>query len=149
MCLASYFSRLMETRPSRRDVWLGCNSQWTGCHYQDTWISYIDCLTHDWNGSWCTPRSHVLYLCFDPVCVQAHCSGLVFKFLKADCSASRTLSEQDCIVSVVEVRKIFISDINSQITSAVAEDPVDDKTEESRGQHTPLTDTECCKETVR
>ena len=67
------------------DAYPSSSSHWSRCHYQDTWIySYIDCLTGDRNGSWCTPESHFLYLCFDSGCVQSHCSGLVFKFLKAD-----------------------------------------------------------------
>ena len=63
-----------------------------------------------------------MYLCFDIGFVESHCPGLVFKFMKAGCSASCTLFEQDGVVSVLEVREIFISDVYySQITSAVAE----------------------------
>ena len=59
------------------------------------------------------------------------------------------LFAQDGIVSVAEVREIYISDVNSRITSAVADIPVDGTTEEKSGQYAPLTDTVCCEETVR
>ena len=81
--------------------------------------------------------------------MQPHCSGLVFKFLMALYPASWALFEQDGIVSVVELREIFVSDVHSQITNAAAEDSVAGTVEESRSRYAPLTDTGCCEETVR
>ena len=56
------------------------------------------------------------------------------KFLEAGYPASRALSEQDGVVSVVEGREIFIPDVYSQIISAAAEDAVDGTIEKSRNQ---------------
>ena len=70
--------------------------------------------------------------------MQPHCSGLVFKFLKAVSSAFWALFEQDGVVSVVEVHTILISDVYFHITSAVADDPVDGAAEESGANMHPL-----------
>ena len=99
VCLASYFSRLCRAVPMwmkrgpATDVCLGCSS----------------CLTGDHNGSWHTPGFHVLYLCFDPGFVQPHCFALEFKLLTVGCQTYRILFEKYDVVSVVEVRDIFIS----------------------------------------
>ena len=79
---------------------------------------------------------------------ESHCSGLVFKFMKARCPFSWSVFEQDCAVSIVEVREICIFDVYSKIANAAVEDPVDGATEESMGQYALLTDTGCCEKTV-
>ena len=81
--------------------------------------------------------------------VQPHYSGLILKFLKACCPASMAFFEHDGVVSVAKARKIFISDVYSQITSAAAEDPVNDMAEESRSQYAPSMDTGYFEENVR
>ena len=72
-------------------------------------------------------------LCFDTGYVHPHCSDLFFKLVKAGCPASWAVFALDCVVSVVKIREIFISDVHNQITTAAAEDPVDGTAEESRG----------------
>ena len=89
-------------------------------------------------------RSHALYLCFDPGCVQHKWSGLAFKFLKTSCPTACALIEQVGVVGAVDVGDILMSDVCSWITSTTAEDPVDGMGEESKGQYAPLTDTGCC-----
>ena len=55
-------------------------------------------------------------------------------FLRLVVQPPRLLFDRDDVVSVVEVRAIFISDVYSHITRAAAEDPVDGTTEESSDQ---------------
>ena len=99
------------------DVHLVCRCRSSRCHYQHTWLyNFIDCLIGYNNESRRTPGSHVLYLCFNPGCVQSRCYDLVFKLPKAGFPASRDIFEKDGVVSVVEVREIFICDVYSQIT---------------------------------
>ena len=129
MCLASNFSRLCRAAPwwIRRGPAAGICRAAVAAGVDITtkireFISYVDCLIGDRNESWRTHGSHILYLCFDPGCVQPHSSSLVVKFRKVGYPASRAFFEQDGIISVVEVREIFISDVYSQITSAAADD---------------------------
>ena len=84
---------------------------------------------------------HCIFVLIQDVFSPIGPASFFLKFLKVGCPASKALFQQDGVVSVVEVRDIFISDAYSQITNAAAEDPVDGTIEESRGQYAHLTDT--------